>query len=60
VRLLPDTESPEVTQASACALRSVATPLRKPWLPGRERSVFDLSNTVWNLAIGYPFKISGN
>jgi hemolysin activation/secretion protein len=33
----------------------VATPLRKPWLPGRERSVFDLGNTVWNLAIGYPF-----
>jgi outer membrane protein assembly factor BamA len=33
----------------------VATPLRKPWLRGRERSVFDLGNTVWNLAIGYPF-----
>jgi outer membrane protein assembly factor BamA len=33
----------------------VAAPLRKPWLPPGERSVFDLRSAVWNLAIGYPF-----
>ena len=36
----------------------VATPLRKPWLPAGKRWVFNeisLKNTVFNLAIGYPF-----
>jgi len=32
----------------------VATPLRKPWLTGN-KSVFDLNDLVYNLAIGYPF-----
>ncbi|MEO6329401.1 MAG: BamA/TamA family outer membrane protein, partial [Ginsengibacter sp.] len=32
----------------------VATPLRKPWLTGN-KSVFDLGDLVFNLAIGYPF-----
>ena len=33
----------------------VAVPVRKPWLPSGQRSKFDFSNPVFNLAIGYPF-----
>ena len=43
----------------------VAFPIRKPWLPEKERWVFkdlDFGNSAWrkdnvifNLAIGYPF-----
>ena len=33
----------------------VATPLRKPWLTSGQKTNSNLSNLVFNLAIGYPF-----
>lgn len=30
-------------------------PVREPWLPPKNRWVFDTNNMIWNFAIGYPF-----
>ena len=33
----------------------LGVPVREPWLPPKNRWVFDTQHMVWNFAIGYPF-----